>query len=250
MIPELTQREFSQTLDEIAAELMTVLDEAGPPVDALALARGLGMDVAWDARQAHCGRLVRLRGYAQPASHGSILLRPEERPERLQWAIAHEIDETSAVRVFERLNVDPREAPAGSREAVANQLASRVLLPRRWFLEAAASGGWDLIALKKRFSTASHELIARRMLDFAPPVIVTICDHGRPTFRRSNLGRRIPRLVPLESAVWREAHENARPASESDAYCRVQAWPVHEAHWKREILRTLWYADEELEILV
>ena len=81
--------------------------------------------------------------------------------------------------MFEILGVDAREAPPNTRESVANQLAGRLLLPVAWFKPKAVRAGWDLFELKREFSTASHELIARRMLDFEPAVMITVFDHGR-----------------------------------------------------------------------
>jgi hypothetical protein len=159
--------------------------------------------------------------------------------------VAHEIGELCACRVFARLSVDPREAPAAAREAVANQLASRILLPRDLFDRHGRSCGWDLFALKSRFPAASHELIARRMLDFWPSVIITIFDHGRQTFRRGNLPFRLPPLSATEQSAWRTAHEQSLVALEADFCRRVQAWPVHEPDWKREILRAEWLAGDE-----
>jgi hypothetical protein len=149
-----------------------------------------------------------------------------------------------ACQVFDRLSVDPREAPPAAREAVANSLASRILLPREEFARDGRQLDWDLVALKARYPAASHELIARRLLDFEIPVIVTIFDHGRRTFRRGNLPFRIPPLGPAEQAAWRAAHDEGRPAVETDFARRVQAWPVHEPDWKREILRAEWLADD------
>jgi hypothetical protein len=180
------------------------------------------------------------------AAAGSILVRPEPRPERLHWAIAHEIGELWAHCVFARLAVDPREAPPAAREAVANGLASRLLLPREAFARDARQSGWDLLALKARYATASHELVARRMLDFEPLVIMTIFDHGRRTFRRGNLPFRAPPWSETEATAWRTAHAQSRPTVAGDAARRVQAWPVHEPDWKREILRTAWLAGEEI----
>jgi predicted transcriptional regulator len=245
MLPELTQEEYSLALDAVAAEVIAALGDAGPPVDALALARALALSVTWDERQEGRGRVVRLSERAGRRLSGSIMVRPDARPERLQWAIAHEIGETSAVRVFDRLGVDPREAPPTARESVANHLAARLLLPRAWFAEAAAACGWDLFALKARFSTASHELVARRMLDFAVPIAITIFDHGRRTFRRGNLVGRLPPLLPLERLAWRAVHEGGRAVVKADHLARVQAWPVHEPDWKREILRTLWHGGDD-----
>ncbi len=243
MLSELTQEELSLALDTIAAEAIAALAGVGPPVDALRLAQALRLTVAWDERQNGRGRIVRLSEFAGAASRGSILLRPDPRPERLQWAVAHEIGELFANRVFDALGVDPREAPSGARETVANQLAGRMLLPREWFGEAGAECGWDILGLKACFATASHELIARRMLDFPPSIGITIFDNGRRTFRRGNLRNRMPPLVPLERTAWRTAHETANAVVEEDYLCRVQAWPVHEPDWQREILRTEWFAE-------
>ena len=113
-------------------------------------------------------------------------MRPEPRLERRQWAVAHEIGEHVAYRVFLQWGVDPRETAPKAREAVANNLAGRLLLPTAWFAADGAACGWDLLALKARYRTASHELIARRMLECRPPVIISIFDHRRISFRRSN----------------------------------------------------------------
>jgi hypothetical protein len=85
------------------------------------------------------------------------------------------------------------------------------------------------------------------MLEFQPPVIVTVCDQGQITFRRSNLLRLSMPLAPIERDCWHEAHHRAVPAMHCSGALTVAAWPVHEAGWKREILRTAWSegADEE-----
>jgi hypothetical protein len=101
-----------------------------------------------------------------------------------------------------------------------------------------------LFELKRRYATASHELIARRMLDFAPRVTITIFDHARRTFRRGNM-RPAPPWGPLELAAWRVAHQQALTAVEANHACRVQAWAVHEPDWKREILRTEYHAGDD-----
>jgi len=245
MLAEFTQDEFSTALDAVAAGVLDVAGMPAPPIDAVELARALGLTLAWDTGQSGRGRLVRLSGFAGRKPCGSILLRPEPRRERLQWATAHEIGEACACQIFDHLGVDPREAPSGAREMVANQLAGRLLLPRDPFVADGRTMGWDLFELKTRYSTASHELIARRMLDFEWPIIITVFDHGRRTWRNGNLARRPPALLPLEMAARHAAHERGEPIIEETPLCRVQAWPVHEPDWKREILRTEWQADAD-----
>ncbi len=245
MLPEITREELSASLDAVAEEVLSETGVEGPPVDAVAIARRLGMTVAWDDRQHGRARYVRLRGTGARQPRPTILLRPEPRTERRHWAVAHEIGEHVADRVFVRLSVDPREAPANVREEMATHLASRLLLPGAWFAADATTCAWDLLELKARYTTASHELIARRMLDLQPPVIVTIFDHGRLHFRRGNLPWRVPPPSSGEMDCWRAAHTQGSPHRSSEGLRPVQAWPVHEPGWKREILRT--EVDIELE---
>ena len=95
MLPELTPEEFSAALDRAASEVILSTGHARPPVDAFALAGLLGLRVAFDDRQRERGRFVRLQSFARGRSRGtsrtcgasgSILVRPEPRGERLQWA--------------------------------------------------------------------------------------------------------------------------------------------------------------------
>ena len=244
MLQEIAKEELAGALDATVAEILAATGLEGPPVDARHVARELLLTVAWDARQAGRARIVHLAGEPGGPFNGSILLRPEPRAERRQWAIAHEIGEETAEQVFRLLGVDPRAAPAATREHVANQLAGRLLLPTDWFAEDGAGCDWDLFALKERYSTASHELIARRMLDFERSVIVTVFDHGARTWRRSNVPGRIPPLNGQEQIAWRQAHQTSEPVDMENHPLRVRAWPIHEVAgaitpgWKREIVRT------------
>ncbi|MGE0606533.1 MAG: ImmA/IrrE family metallo-endopeptidase, partial [Pirellulales bacterium] len=208
-----------------------------PPVDAIGLAVALRLTVAWDDAQQSRARCVRMAG-ARRGQRGAILLRPEPRQERRQWAVAHEIGEHFAWQVFAGLSLDAAKEEAGIRETIANRLASALLLPGEWFARDGAVRGWQLPLLKQRYATASHELIARRMLDCQPPVLVTIFDHGRRVFRAGNMQSGSEVLLPIEMACWRASHESGVPATRQQPGCAVQAWPIHEPGWRREIMRT------------
>jgi len=238
MLAELTHEEVAAALDAVVLEILDMAGVARPPVDAFAAAQRLGVVVAEDDRQQGRARFVRLnrRGVSPPQS--TILLRPDPRPERRHWAVAHEIGEHAAARLFERLAIDPREADPIARERTANHLAGRLLLPSNWLTEDGPACSWDLWELKSRYATASHELIARRMLDFPQPVIITVYDNGRITLRRSNVSGRTPPPSPEETACRRAANETGQPQEAAAGTHSVRAWPVHEAGWKREILRT------------
>ncbi len=238
MFSSLTAEEWAASLDAVAAEVLDAARVHHPPVDALALAHAIGLTVATDDCQQGGARYVHLRSHRGRASCPTILVRSDARAERRHWAVAHEIGEHVAHRVFHDLGADPRTVSPQVREAVANQMAGRLLLPTPWFAADAAATDWDLLALKARYSTASHELIARRMLELPAPAIVSIFDQGRLTFRRSNVPGREPPPSSEEIRCWKTVHRLNRPDEASHGMTRIRGWPVHEPDWKREILRT------------
>ncbi len=213
MLAEIPPEELSAVLEAVAAETLADARVDRPPVDAFAVARALGITVASDDRQPGRARYVRLGGHRRAEGKAAILLHDDPRPQRRQWAVAHEIGEHTAHRVFARLGIDPQEASPGAREEAANRLAGRLLLPADWFAADAAGCDWDLLALKSRYATASHELIARRMLEFPPP-------------------------SPPEIECWQKTHAMSQAEYVYEGTRTIQAWPVHEDGWKREILRT------------
>lgn len=100
MLLQPATEEMSSALDSAIAELLDSAGLVGPPVDAVALARSLGFTLAWDDGQSSRARLVRLAGRRECGGL-SILLKHDPRPERRQWAVAHEIGEYLSPRVFE-----------------------------------------------------------------------------------------------------------------------------------------------------
>ncbi|MBL9122680.1 MAG: ImmA/IrrE family metallo-endopeptidase [Planctomycetaceae bacterium] len=236
MFPHLTQEEFADCLDAVVGEFLAAADWEAPPVDALELARRAGIALAIDSRLAGRARTVRLRS-GTAGGQASILLRPEPRSERRQWAVAHEIGEQLARHVFAAGDVTPAETSEAAREQVANLLAARLLLPTAWYERDARGCGWDLFELKRSYSTASHELLARRMLDCAPLVIISLFDQGQLAWRKSNAGGRTPSLTAAERSARDEAHGTLTTATRESPWGGVVAWPIHEPEWKREILR-------------
>jgi hypothetical protein len=237
MLAEYTREELAAGLDAVAEEILSAAGVDRPPVDAFRVAAALGIEVALDEDQDGRARCVRRKSYRGASSQLTVMLKPDPRFERQQWALAHEIGEHAAHRVFAAWGIDPREAAPDAREKAACHLAGRLLLPAVWFSADAADCGWDLLALKARYATASHELIARRMLECRPPVIITIFDNRRITFRRGNLPGRVPPPSPAEMACWRKANDRNQSARTRQGTRLLQCWPIHEADWQREILR-------------
>lgn len=224
-------------IDDLVVEILNAVECRRPPVDALQLARRLGMVIAEDARQPSRGRHMRLGGQTV------ILVRPEPRPERVQWTVAHEIGEA----LVHRLEAAREAADWGvaEREQRANLLATRLLLPDRWFERDARRLGSDLFALKQRYSTASHELIAWRLLDLDEPAVMTVIDRGRLTRRRSNLGGRLPGWTILERECLAASQASNRPTRFAKNDSEVSVWPIYEPGWQREIVRLTFKASDE-----
>src|SRR5262249_2988455 len=132
MSQEVTIEEYSAALDDAVGEALSAASIIAPPVDALLVARRLGMVVARDGAPAGRARRARLSACSGGAAQTVILVRDEPRPERRQWSVAHEIGEQLAQGVFARLALEPEETASGTREQVANALAGRLLLPTAW----------------------------------------------------------------------------------------------------------------------
>jgi len=240
MIAELSAQQWGAALDRMVQDVLAEAGVLGPPVDAIDLAWRLQIDVVLDHAQQPRGRQTRFD------ERPTIFVRPEERPERLQWAVAHELGETMVHRVFRALDLAIDDWQPQDREELANRFASNLLLPRPWFLAAARERDGDLLALKKMFGTASHELIAWRLLDLPVPTVITLFDQGCLTRRRGNSAQRPPRLQPLEHWCWRQAAEHGETCTIRQSGLAIQAWPVHEGEWRREFVRTrILYEDEE-----
>ncbi len=271
MLTEIPAEQFSLTVEAVASEVLAEVEWFRPPVDALAIAERLGMVVARDTSMDVRARFVRLSpmsggpmggdpiggdpmggrplsgNEAGRAGRGTILLADDPRAERRQWAVAHEVGESIAQRVFVRLGVSLVDIPPAGRERVANHLAGCLLLPRDWLASDGETVGWDLAELKQLYATASHELIARRMLEMTPPVMITLFDQGALQWRRCNVGgnagRRPPALTEAEASVWRAAFESGQATEYEESelpegISQIRCWPVHEPGWRREILRT------------
>ena len=107
MLTEIPTEQLCETVEGVAREVLAEVEWAGPPVDALAIAGRLDLLVARDSAMEVRARFVRLHG-AGGRGRGTILLGDDPRPERRQWAVAHEVGESVAHRVFFQLGV-----PAG-----------------------------------------------------------------------------------------------------------------------------------------
>ena len=231
---DLPREELLLKIDTLVDDLLRAAGMNEPPVDAIELAqRHLGMAVCLDRRQTTRGRAQRTGGRPQ------IFLKPEPTEERHQWTVAHEIGEHLKVKILERLDVDPQLTQAMAGESLANLFAYHLLVPTCWFAFDAPQRGYDLLQLKERYRTASHEVLALRMLDLPEPAIITIVDNDHVSRRRSNAWRIRKQLEPVEERCQRYVNYYSRPKVLREDGWTVHGWPIHQVDWKREILRSV-----------
>jgi hypothetical protein len=221
-------------VDGAVAELLDAAGVLAPPVDAVRLAQEhLGLTVCLDRGQTTRGRAQRTAGGRQ------IYLRPEPLRERHQWTVAHEIGEHLKLSLLRRLGARHDDLHRFTGEGLANLFAHRLLVPTAWLAEDARSLGYDLPALKRRYATASHEVLAWRLLDLPAPCVMTVVDNNHVTRRASNAWPVDRQLTAVERRCQEYANYYSRPRSESEGGWSVTAWPVHQPDWKREILRSV-----------
>jgi Zn-dependent peptidase ImmA (M78 family) len=234
VVEELPRDQVIDAIDEMVSELLTRAAIARPPVDCIELAQlQLGMVVCLDERQPQRGRAQR------SGQQRHIYLRPEPTLERHQWTVAHEIGEHLKAELLKRLRLEPEQTRAMTGESLANLFAYHLLVPNRWFQSDAPEMDYDLLTLKDRYATSSHEVIAWRMLDLPARCIITIIDKEHVYRRRSNAWPIRRKLEPAEEKCQRQVHHRGQPRRVQENGWTVQGWPVHQADWKREILRSV-----------
>ncbi len=221
--------EYLRVIDTLVNEL---LDRGGitkPPVDVIELARKtLGITICLDEREGRRSRTRRIGGERQ------IYLRPEPRVERHQWTVAQSIGSQFKAEVLARLGAD-----ASRGESLINLFAQRLLVPTRWFADSAAERSHDVLALKEVYTTASHEVVAWRLLDLPDPCVMTIFDNNVIHRRRSNAWLIRRELEPAEKKCQKQVHHTGAMTRVRIGDWTVDGWPVHEGDWKREILRSV-----------
>ncbi|HOM18280.1 MAG TPA: ImmA/IrrE family metallo-endopeptidase [Thermoguttaceae bacterium] len=230
--------EYVEILDRVVEKALRIAHVKAPPVDPFRIAEALGVQVVWDNRLQERGRYVRLRRRHSHPQTAAMILQRHPRPERRYWSAAHELGEHLVYQVAAGLGAATEEDLGEYRERIANHLAARILLPTRWFAEDGARVDWDLRLLKSRYPTASHEAIARRMLEMSTPVVITVFDQGMLIWRRANRWGRVPLLSSAESLCWQSAHRQGQDQEQWTEGLRIRVWAVHEPGWRREILRT------------
>lgn len=231
MIEELPREDVLHGVDRAVEELLAAAGVEGPPVDALALARHLGLEVRVEEGAPP-------RGRSRRAADNEIVLHPGLSEEQRHAAAARAAGDHVKSSLLARLGFDPGQRPTAG-ASLPGLFADRLLVPTAWFRSDAPSSGYDLAELKSRYRTASHELIAWRLLDLPAPCIVTVVDDDKVHRRRSNAWRVKKELDPVEQQCQRHVARHGGPHELRANGWTVRGWPVPCAGWTRVVLRSV-----------
>ena len=133
---DLTREDLLHTADRVIEELLAAAGVTRPPVNAVDVAKHLGMTVR---EESPSGR------HSQPRRAGAgnvLVLSPEASEEGRQWTAAQAVGERLKADLLRRLGFDPAARPGLPGESLPNLLAHHLLTPASWFADdrAAAAG--------------------------------------------------------------------------------------------------------------
>jgi len=213
----------------IEATVERLLASAGidrPPVDPERIARAARINVLDRDLPQRRGQSYRYRGMK------SVDLGRADRAERRNFTLAHEIME---------LELPSTASDKQAKHETAIRGAAALLCPARFFRAClqgtCTTAPFDLFRLKAVFSTASHEVVALRSLDFSE-AIITVFDNGRLVNRQTSYPFGIQPVTPQERDAMRRAMRSGEACEETWAGASATAYPIFDNAIKRVILRT------------
>ncbi len=208
-------------IEEAVSKILEICSIERPPVDAFLVAEKLDYEIGIDDK-------LKTRGYKRRRwGKNEIIVNSPSKSERKHFTVAHEIAEHALAG----------ELTGEDLEKACNAMASSLLMPAQWFEMDAKACNFDLLELKKIYSTASHEALAYRMLHFSE-CIITIFDNGKITVRKASINNLCRHIHPIEVKCFQKVSNSGEPSTVSGDNVRVQGWPAFKDDWKRVILRT------------
>jgi len=194
-----------------------------PPIHPERIARALRINVLDRDLPMRRGQSYRYRGMK------FVDIGKGTRVERRNFTLAHEIME---------LELPEAITAKDFRHKIAVRGAAALLCPACFFREACAADALDLFGVKVIFSTASHEVVALRSLDFSE-AIITIFDNGRLKNRETSYPFGAQPVSPQERELVRQVMRSGEVEPDSWEAASATAYPVFENDFKRVILHTL-----------
>jgi hypothetical protein len=233
VVEELSRDDVVQCVDRAVEELLTQARVKAPPVDAIALTRHVGLPTAEKPRQGHAPRANR----SPPTTDTTPCAATSE--EQRQWEAAQAIGKHLQPQLLQQLGFVSGEKKPPMGESLSGLFARHLLLPSAWFSADAASFDFELFQLKERYRSATHEMIAFRLLDLPEPCIITLVVDDKVHRRRSNAWPVKKRLEPAEAECLRAVTRDGQPHTLRAGGWTVWGWPLWHGGCNREVLRSV-----------
>ena len=234
---DFSQDEVFEACDRLIVGLLERAGVTEPPVDALKIAeQHLGIPVTFTEPEED------ERGRPRPRSRrlpDGIVITPHMSAEQQQTVAAQAIARDLLPDLLRKLGIVPGSE---SKQAIADfcrLLSSRLLVPTRFLRAALRDSRYDLLALKRVFSTASPEIIALRLLDLDAPCLIAVIDDGVVATRRGNRVAVNRKLTAAEEQCLEQVMAQDLPCTVRGDGWTVHGWPIPERPFRRVVLRSV-----------
>jgi hypothetical protein len=235
---DFSQEELLDVVDRLVAGLVERAGITRPPVDALRIAEdhlGIPVDIADPVEQDERGRP---RPRSRPKGMG-ITLSPDMTEEQQHKSAADGVARALLPDLLNKLGVVPGSENKQLSAHIRTMVVSRLLVPTRLLRTALKECRYDVLALKKKFSTAATETIALRLLDLEEPSVIAIVDDGIVAIRRGNRFAAGKKLEAPEQACLDQVMKLDTPQRVRQGEWTVNGWPVPDRPIRRIILRAV-----------
>ncbi|MGL4421998.1 MAG: hypothetical protein ACRCZF_15125 [Gemmataceae bacterium] len=186
---DVSEEDLFEAIDAAVRQLLETTEQLEPPVDAVLLVQmAFGFRIQMIEPEDE-----------EPLEYGEEPRRPRRPPPRtlvFKYDQSEESQQAMAARacakamlpgILQKIGIAPGTENRGLGNQLGALIATRLLLPTRWFARSARQTGFDLMALKDIYPSASYEALARRMLDVAEePMVMAIVEDGSISWRRGN----------------------------------------------------------------
>jgi hypothetical protein len=159
--------------------------------------------------------------------------------EQIQKTAADGIGRALLPEIFRKLNVKPGLDDKQLSSHIRGLMIPRLLVPNRLLRMALKECRFDVLALKRVFSTATTEMIALRLLDLDEPCVIAIIDDGIVATRRGNRLAASKKLEAAEQTCLDRIMELDLPQRVRAGEWTVHGWPVPDRPFRRIILRAV-----------
>jgi hypothetical protein len=235
---DFSQEDLFDAIDRLVNGLLERAGVINPPVNALEIAEnhlGIPVEVVEPVEEDERGRP---RPRSRPQGSG-IVLSPDMTKEQQQKAAAGGIARALLPDILRKLDMAPGTENKQLSSHIRGLVVARLLVPNKLLRTALKDCRYDVLALKKAFTTATTEAVALRLLDLDEPCVIAIVDDGVVAVRRGNRLPASKKLEPAEQICLDQIMKLDQPQRVRAGEWTVHGWPVSDRPFRRIILRAV-----------